>query len=284
MNNENLVYHYTSLKTLFNIIENQSIWLTDLHSSMDENELSYGDQLIRQKAKEILDIEETYFLPANNYYALSCTDRKDSYFHFNGYGDGCRGVAIGINLKFMDDALDPNCVSILRYHLNFIRVNYSEEDFNSVISKLFFNLKKRQFLKEYLYTFIFNSYRCAIKRPEFELENEVRFLYCQDYQLKRTKLTKKGDGSDFDLYEFLHSIGLEKRQLNEKCPMVKYACFNNRIRKYYEMSLKKFGLNNVIKQIVIGPKCEQDIKGLEQYLRKKGVKAEVIKSSMKLRD
>lgn len=34
-----MVYHYTSNDTLYKIIENQSIWLTDLRSSMDKNEL-----------------------------------------------------------------------------------------------------------------------------------------------------------------------------------------------------------------------------------------------------
>ena len=49
---DNLIYHYTSLRTLFSIIENQSFWLTNLRSSMDKNEMTYAELLICEKGKD----------------------------------------------------------------------------------------------------------------------------------------------------------------------------------------------------------------------------------------
>lgn len=120
-----IVYHYTSIDTLFNIIKNQSVWLMDLHSSMDKNELDYAENLIKELSKT--GIEDLTFLPTINFYALSCTSCKDSYFHFNSYGDSCKGVAIGINTQFMRDALNEDCERELKYHLNFYDVIYNEE-------------------------------------------------------------------------------------------------------------------------------------------------------------
>ena len=48
---DNLIYHYTSLRTLYSIIENQSFWLTDLWSSMDKNEMTYAEELIRDQGR-----------------------------------------------------------------------------------------------------------------------------------------------------------------------------------------------------------------------------------------
>ena len=61
---DNLIYHYTSLRTLYSIIENQSFWLTDLWSSMDKNEMTYAEELIRDQGRKILKQEYPYFEPA----------------------------------------------------------------------------------------------------------------------------------------------------------------------------------------------------------------------------
>ena len=79
-------------------------------------------------------------------------------------------------------------------------------------------------------------------------------------------------------------IGLEKSTQLGSIKNVKYGCFGNQIRKYYEMSLKAFGINNVIKNIVIGPKSKQGCDKLESYFISRGIKAEVKKSKIGLRD
>lgn len=284
MAQDNLVYHYTSLKTLFNIIENQSFWLTDLWSSMDKNEMSYAEDLIKTKGKELLNLDFPCFLPARNYYALSCTKFSDSYFHFNNYGDSCHGVSIGINKDFMKDGLG-DCSRILGYHLSFIDVIYDEAVQNSFIEKYLLTDNgvpkmsgNRNLADAYNYFF------ARIKRPEFNLENEIRFTYRQDYGGTKTIALPLSDGTLFNLDEYMLKIGLEKSTQDGIIQKAKYACFGNQIRKYYEMSLKEFGLNNIIKSVVIGPKSKQSCEELKSYLNSHGINAEVKKSKIELRN
>lgn len=123
-----------------------------------------------------------------------------------------------------------------------------------------------------------------IKRPEFSLENEIRFTYRQDYGGSKTIALPLSDGSYFDLNDFLLRIGLEKSTQDGTIQNIKYACFGSQIRKYYEMSLKEFGINNVIKSVVIGPKSKQSCEELKSYLTAHDIHAEVLKSKIELRN
>jgi hypothetical protein len=286
MSEENIVYHYTSLNALFNIIERQVIWLTDLHSSMDINEMKYGEEIIKLKGEEMLGIKTSRYLSAHKYYALSCTAYNDSYFHFNNYGDSCKGVAIGINANFIEDSLGCNCANLLRDHLHFSKVLYDKAKFvKGIVDCL--NVVKEESdnaKRESQLAMVYNCYNACLKRPEFELEHEIRFTYCQDYRGRRIGSAKKLNGEEINLFEFISNIGLEEYRYDEECPKLKYNCFGNRIRKYYEMSLKEFGINNIIKSVVIGPKSKQSKSELEKYLFSKGLTAKVIESKIKLRD
>ena len=237
-----------------------------------------------KKAKKLLNLDFPCFLPARNYYALSCTKFSDSYFHFNNYGDSCHGVSIGINKDFMKDGLG-DCSRILGYHLSFIDVIYDEAVQNSFIEKYLLTdngVPKMSGNR--------NLDRCVqllfarIKRPEFNLENEIRFTYRQDYGGTKTIALPLSDGTLFNLDEFMLKIGLEKSTQDGIIQKAKYACFGNQIRKYYEMSLKEFGLNNIIKSVVIGPKSKQSCEELKSYLNSHGINAEVKKSKIELRN
>ena len=96
---ENIIYHYCSLEAFYSIITSKSFWLFSLDSSNDLDETT--------KAKEIIDNvlkEEKYkSIPIRDnskqeeFYALSCTRKRDSALHFNKYADNDKGVCLGID-------------------------------------------------------------------------------------------------------------------------------------------------------------------------------------------
>lgn len=283
---KNLIYHYTSIQTLYSIIENQSIWLTDLWSSMDKKEMSYAQKLISEEGKKVLGKSFPFLAPARNYYSFSCTHNADSYFHFNCYADNCLGVAIGIDQNFLESGVPTKeCLEMVSYHLYFADVKYNIKEQKQMIEKNikdknpFFNLINDQSL-----TKTYNRCFALIKRPEFEQEQEVRLIYRQDYGGSKTLIKELNDGKKFVLNDFLNNVGLEVTSQCYEPKKVKYFCFKNRIRKYYEFSLKPFGMNNVIKSITIGPKSQQNINELKEYLLAHNINAQVKKSKIELRN
>lgn len=281
--NNSLVYHYTKISTFFNIIKNKSFWLTDLSSAEDSTELPFD--IIKPIGKEILGIEDTCFLPAHHYYALSCANYSDDNLHFVGYGDNHKGVSIGINRNFIRDALPTDgCENIVGYHLKFLDVAYKRDKVESKI---------RQFMKanysgnscsaNSVLTQAYNIYVASIKSYNYHSENEVRLTYRQDYGGRKTVEIPLSDGSSFRLDDFLLSIGLERTIQNGVVNKVKTAKINNRDRKYYELSLLPFGINNVIKSVTLGKKCEYDVDTVKEFLIANGCDANVTISTLHLR-
>ena len=284
-----LIYHYTSLNTLYNIIESQSFWLTDMRSSMDINEMIYAENLIKKVGKEVLEQEDTSLIPAYNFYALSFIKNADSYFHFSCYADNCKGVAIGINSNFIDSLYnDDNINEIIGYHLYFTDVSYDPDTQNKMINNYiknhYLNGTDSSFKNDQILCDAYNNFLPKIKRPEFELEQEKRLVYRQDFKGVKTKAIKSRS-VNFSLDDFLESVGFEKTSAgdNERTHL-KYACFGNRIRSYYAFSLKPFELNNVIKSITLGPNSTQNIDTLKNYLDFHNISANIEKSKIQLRN
>lgn len=292
MEKDKLVYHYTSLRTLFNIIENQSFWLTDLRSSMDKNEMKCAEDLIEEEGKRILGetISQSNYSSASNYYALSCSAYADSYFHFNNYGDNCKGVAIGIDRDFIYKGLSEECcVNLIKYHLYFADLMYDKTKYREEVASYLEYGKEmiednNWFSFDQLLADTQNRFFAHLKRKEFALEHEVRLVYRQDYGGFKTNKIKMKNGGVFNLNDFLEERGLEKSTQIGPLRNLKYNYFGNRVRKYYEMSLRAWGLNNIVKSVIIGPKSQQEIDELRDYFESQGLTAEIKKSCIKLRD
>lgn len=92
----------------------------------------------------------------------------------------------------------------------------------------------------------------SIKSYNYHSENEVRLTYRQDYGGRKTVKIPLSDGSSFRLDDFLLNIGLERTIQNGIVNKVKTAKINDRYRKYYELSLLPFGINNVRKSVTLG--------------------------------
>jgi len=146
---EEIYYHYCSVNALYGIVTNKSFWLTSLESSNDLKELKVGEEILTQALNELKlehsdpryirffdmimkankDEKFKKYRPNYKYYGLSFVENKDSLTHWERYGDGSRGVCIGVNLwmikHFFENYALPN---ITTNWLQGAKIIYSNEE------------------------------------------------------------------------------------------------------------------------------------------------------------
>ena len=118
-----VLYHYCSLSTFYSIVQNQSIWLSDITKSNDSKELlwaiekfiSFFENEIRwntfDNAIEWKDIQDTLQLikKAKQYkyqeflksWVFCLSEKKDNLGQWRGYADDGQGICIGFKFKFL---------------------------------------------------------------------------------------------------------------------------------------------------------------------------------------
>lgn len=148
MKPQSTVFHYTSLETLINIIENKSLWFSNIGDLNDPQEMKFGQKVIENiiltkcyKSEEIIKcIKELGKVLFDNFnytpfYLLSASENKDSYQQWINYGDSGEGVSIGFDRIKIYNLLESSKTTI-RYSFP---VQYYEEVFNDSTSKNIYN-------------------------------------------------------------------------------------------------------------------------------------------------
>jgi hypothetical protein len=113
------LFHYTSEKALFSIIETEKFWFTSIYHMDDTEELTFGfnmarsllqarvaagDQLTCMFCRELIDEDELKKIRALfEYYSISFGTRDDPK-QWARYGDSGRGVALGLAPVFFRPA------------------------------------------------------------------------------------------------------------------------------------------------------------------------------------
>lgn len=124
-------YHYTSIKTLFSIITNDELWLSNLKNSNDPNEFyltcdeynAYVSKLGRDPYNG-----KPYVLEENgiygNTYGISFTLVRDNLSQWERYGDSLSGVSICFDIDLMQKTLEEK----YDFTFDFDAVKYTEEE------------------------------------------------------------------------------------------------------------------------------------------------------------
>jgi hypothetical protein len=157
---EDIVYHYCSVNSLFKIVNSKSFWLTSLNSSNDSLEIKYGKRLFHEVLSEMIESEndadtkfayQTIFSEAKgkelinevekgNFYGLSFVRARDSLTHWNSYSNGGTGVAIGVNKWMFKHLLNTfNIMDILSNWISFERIIYDTQEQKKYIKRLIDN-------------------------------------------------------------------------------------------------------------------------------------------------
>lgn len=271
------LYHYTDVNGLLGILNNNSLWATNIHFLNDIKELYAGvDDLTsfcekekkrtegKNIAKEILvplcrmydqTIETIHSRLNNNLdsYIISFTDKKDNLRQWMSYCPPNGGYCI----EFDKEMIINKEINLLKNHIisNLRSVIYETLNFESYLS--------------------IEQVIIDIKENMKEDNGLERYLMNRDMKiLLDCCTTKKSDFSD----ESEERIIIQARTSNEN---IKYRTKSGIIIPYYEYTFNP----DCIKSVLIGPNTNIKLarKGLENFLLNKNIKCSVEESACSLR-
>lgn len=179
------IYHYTSCDAIFNIIKNNSLWLTDRRYM---NDMMDSEYISKRFFDSLPKLQETNLLkPLSPEYVFSTTLEENSFFHYSQYGN--------YRIEFDREelfAFISDCITTLDTADRLANPFYSDEVIydESLVNKIVKYVSKEYFenLKQDLETpfsdfkdfrkwrDIFLHFSAIIKQQGFSTEKEYRFV------------------------------------------------------------------------------------------------------------
>lgn len=273
------LYHYTSIGSLFSILQNETIRLTDYRFLNDTQELSYAlnwlkdylapkaeeefgkkvltaiDNVEHGKIERIKSISDgspymQRYLCDIHYYILSLSRRYDDLAMWRMYAkDGCCIKFNSQKLKeffygFRDANLEKGLMNLIDGE-----VEYEIKESTRHAINYFYSIKNELMIYDEILMF------CLLfKSPSFSFEHEYRM-----------------------------GIPFEDQYLGEKATK-EFTLVGNTIRP--QLELKKFPVADVIEEITISPFVTSELTkiGLQELLKSKNMSPDIVKqSSIKIR-
>lgn len=214
------VCRYTSLSTIFEMINNSSIRLSGLASMNDPTEMFYAESVIDGKEGLISILDTNTVKDLNKRFILSLTDisRIDDLTMWRLYGDDAKGVCLVFE---MAKSYEENIFAINS-------VSYGKEKSHPELN--FLKSVKDEIFEKYGLRFDFKSmsiWKHYFKPYEYKIENEVRMLMHD---------------------ENMECIANRGWMLSKPY---------NIVSPWIEIELN--GINNplILKEIILGPKCPE---------------------------
>ena len=288
-----LVYHYTSLKVLYEIIKNKSLWLTSLSSTNDKKELEHGKNLFKDiLATTSMGTDNDDFITALkvksnfskiDFYGVSFAKKGDSLTHWDRYAEQCTGISIAFNLIKIDTLFDNDYKAFIHS-----RIAYKKDAIFKSISPnieifkhLYNDRAKKDITKDMILNVFLNMallfctfYKCE----DFIDEDEYRFVFTPSNWDLREKVIQSASKYNVEIVEKMR-MAYSRLGLDAEAP--KYAAFHDSIRSYYELKLgdPELWSSKLIPEIYLGPKCYQIKSELESFLKANGLEDTEVKLS-----
>ena len=230
------ICRYTSLKTIFEMLNYISFRMNGLVGMNDKSEVNYVETYLNGVEKPLIKEHHNTIIAINNRYITSCSkvERKDDLTLWRLYSDDAKGVCLVFDVKR----------SNLNNHVLLQKVKYADEDGKH---------KELDFLKQIKddvesitgYKFEFRKigyWKHFFKPHDYSIEEEVRLLIIDNDSLAKIK-------SDW-VMTFTHSI------IN---PIMDFR-----------LNSKSFPIQ--LKEILLGPKCpeqETNLVQIQEMIRRK---------------
>ena len=266
------LYHYCSVPTFYNIIKNKSIWLSDISKSNDSQELrgvkdrfwrfSFQQWEKHAQARQRIGLSDDYnvfkqfeaimqlMLKTETYkYCVFClSEKKDDIGQWRGYADDGRGISIGFPTKPFA-ALDRLAAEgDDSFSFCFRKVSYGEkaiqEYFDLILDNIDLNLEDTS-------NHVMNALSSVVpltldvapwfKNEGFRQEKEWRLIY---KKLSQEILTGEKPEMPKSFQAFSNDLYLGKYG---------YIPRGNELVSHVEFGINNF--ENMISEIIIGPKC-----------------------------
>lgn len=254
------IYHYTTIDTLYKILESNELWLTEWRCTNDSSEIKHGLQLVNEFNKDQLELERV--VNKNNYFITSFSYEINKVTLFDRYANKAEGVAIEFDTNSYDNARKSFWYKNLEF-VKLMPVIYDEEtqkkilqyafyiyeiskqwlceskDFYTSANKLISKKKRGKLIKKYFLTTL-EEIISFFKHPSFEDERETRWLFRYD-----KKFIKKHK---------LHTI--EMKNFNEKNYFTSSDVHNMSYEKAYGFQKLENKIKLPIKSIILGSRVQ----------------------------
>lgn len=135
-----IVYHYCSLQGFLGIIQNASLWMSDISKLNDGLEYIYGRNKVKDRIEQEIAADAMHAWK-NGYevyndlpdsivtYVLCFSEKEDCLSQWRGYADDGKGMAIGFHKKVLEQLSQ-----FMKYNLKYNKVIYDEnKDRKSVV-------------------------------------------------------------------------------------------------------------------------------------------------------
>lgn len=298
-----ILYHYCSLDTFYNIMKNHSIWLSDVTKSNDSNELvwvtrecklavmnAFLEYVERLKASgnflnakfrefnKITDSIESLDLSKTLKAWVFCLSEKgDNLGQWRGYADDGKGISIGFyskifehesnqeneSLDFLQDKLYQFCDKI-EYGGFDIKQLLDSAELDVLTSSCEYDELEKSFKKLITYSIILAP---LYKNPAFEEEAEWRF----GYETHVESLMNGMVPSQEELYFKETKFDVVDYSFTPK---------NNTLVSHIELKIKD--MKSAIASVTIGPKSNLTALDVKLFLVSLGLLDDVKDESIKV--
>lgn len=253
-----ILYHYTTQPVLLSIVQHRAIWLSSQWHLNDSAEGEIFNRLARNYA-DTLTIAENKInevlasLDQFEFFVNCLTTHGDMLSQWRGYAGDGKGVSIGFNSEALKKIIKGSSIGLL------YPVTYADD--TKDLSKDLLNKLHKTLISggdkpsvDYLQTL--GKERWAVKSKAFEEEDEFRLILTP--HLNDSQVAFAGG-----------AIASRKFRATE-----------SEIRNYYELSLSTIEPDDLIKEVVLGPKNASNLGVVKQMLASFGFKSVTVKRSV----
>lgn len=253
---ENIVYHYCTLQGFLGIIQNASLWMSDISKSNDDLECIFVRNQIKDRIEqelendtEAINVWKTWYeinsdLHASMLTYVACfSEKEDCLSQWRGYADDGKGMAIGFNKKILEQLAKP-----YKFGLRFAKMIYDKNEQKSYVERVVKeNLKRMEETGVgHVALELNNNFRTEFsgyKHPSFEEEEEWRLV-----------LGSKPNGREIIVGNMIFSEP-------------KFRVANGKLISYRELNFSNVK-ENFVKEIWIGPKADVELRDIMQVLER----------------
>lgn len=251
-----IVYHYCTLQGFLGIIQNESLWVSDISKSNDDLECAYSRNQIKDRIEqEIVNDTEVMHAWEMGYdmnsdlhdsvltYVACFSEKKDCLSQWRGYADDGKGMAIGFNKKVLEQLAKRE-----KFNLAFAKVIYDKNEHERHVERVLKENLKRMEERGvgHVALELNTNYRMEFplyKHPSFAEEEEWRFV-----------LNSRPNGREIKVGNIIF-----------KEP--KYRVANGKLVSYRELCFSNIK-ENFVKEIWIGPKADVELRDIMQVLER----------------
>ena len=306
-----IVYHYCSLESLNSILNHRSLRLTNILKSNDSMEISWicryydgefenayknASDLLKEKIslerfKGYMRLFTDEFFNENNadfrYYVTCFSYQDDLLSQWRGYADDGRGAAIGFDLDVLKQIVQVSPEKSQSSVVSLHKISYSEseqkETVHQIVCELVSEIEKMlQEEKE-----LTGNFENKTREYEMELLDKIMNSFKKTFlKLFQVSVYMKNpffrEESEIRLCEFSSKKLLMGREvelsLGARLHNYSYYVKENQLISYVDFDFAKC-VNQLVRKLVIGPKCLTSERDLKYYLSTLGlVDCEVNKS------